>query len=796
MPLDTKHLYEFGPYRLDPVKRILVKEGEPVPVTPKAFDTLLALVQNSGDVLDKDELMKTVWPDSFVEEGNLTVNISMLRKALGESPNQHRYIVTVPGRGYRFVAEVRELLDKGDLILEEHTRSRILIEQDTDTRFQALHAFAAIYRQLGTKWKISLGTLLVLVAVVIGLIWRNPLRSVPEKSSVASFVQVFSWKAEPGEEISNGLCAVSHDGRLIAFSSKKENQQSISIKQIAGGEPIPVNAGKWNDTSVIWAPDNEHIAFVSDRGNQVGIWSSLSLGGEVKLLATLENVGFSPLLKLWSSDGRRIYFERRSNLFMVNVDTGVTTPLTSFDPSKSYAKHFSVSLDEEQIAYTDSKDDQSDIWIMPLRGGPPTQVTKDSARESLLAWHPDGERIVFSSKRQGTYQICVAYLDGREPVQITVGEIDHQVAAVSSDGKIVDLTTKDESDLWTIDRETGDEAELPAQAGVKLWPEASYNGDLLAFHQASARGKALYSSILVRPITGQGEQTQIAADAFMLNWSPDNNHIGFLRYLDNKTDIWAVRVISGEQRQITKGGVIWGGFDLLPCNRAQTQEFDWSPDNTMIVYCSRKTGPANVWTVSVDGADDFQITANTDSNLDFNCPLWSSDGKRIAFTSQTKTPIEGGHNEWSISIIENGVSEIVFNSKSALRLLGWSESGNELIAASAKVDPPGAWEPTDIELFALALPTKAVQPIASLKSTYLSSLKLSQNKKAIAFVSRTTGRDNLWITAVTGGQLRSLTQNTNPRVYLSSPSWLTDAKTIVFSKQTTWNLISTINNFK
>src|SRR5262245_33861414 len=104
----AKQFYEFGPFRLDPVERVLYREGEVTPLTAKIFDILLVFVQNSGRTLEKEEMMRQVWPDQFVEEGNLTRNVSTLRKALGESPDGRRYIVTIPGRGYRFVADVRE----------------------------------------------------------------------------------------------------------------------------------------------------------------------------------------------------------------------------------------------------------------------------------------------------------------------------------------------------------------------------------------------------------------------------------------------------------------------------------------------------------------------------------------------------------------------------------------------------------------------------------------------------------------------------------------------------------------
>lgn len=129
------HFYEFGPFRLDAVKRVLLREGQPVPLTPKAFETLLVLIQNSGRVMGKDDLMQLLWPDSFIEieEANLSVNISTLRKALGESRSEHRYIVTVPGRGYRFAANVREWWDEGtELIVQQRTRASVVIEQEEE----------------------------------------------------------------------------------------------------------------------------------------------------------------------------------------------------------------------------------------------------------------------------------------------------------------------------------------------------------------------------------------------------------------------------------------------------------------------------------------------------------------------------------------------------------------------------------------------------------------------------------------------------------------------------------------
>jgi TolB-like protein/DNA-binding winged helix-turn-helix (wHTH) protein/Tfp pilus assembly protein PilF len=113
MSLQTKHIYEFGHFRLDAPEHLLLRDGETVPLTPKAFDLLLALVEGHGRLLEKEELLKKVWPDTFVEEANLASNISQLRKALGDGENGQRFIETIPKRGYRFVASVREIVREG-----------------------------------------------------------------------------------------------------------------------------------------------------------------------------------------------------------------------------------------------------------------------------------------------------------------------------------------------------------------------------------------------------------------------------------------------------------------------------------------------------------------------------------------------------------------------------------------------------------------------------------------------------------------------------------------------------------
>jgi DNA-binding winged helix-turn-helix (wHTH) protein/TolB-like protein/Flp pilus assembly protein TadD len=134
MNKQSDKLYEFGDFRLNVSERLLQKQGIDVPLPSKVFDILLVLVQNHGHVVDKERLMNEVWPDTFVEENNLKVYISGLRKALGETPEGRKYIDTLPKRGYRFAAGIVRLADKEtELIVEKHTVANIRIEESEET---------------------------------------------------------------------------------------------------------------------------------------------------------------------------------------------------------------------------------------------------------------------------------------------------------------------------------------------------------------------------------------------------------------------------------------------------------------------------------------------------------------------------------------------------------------------------------------------------------------------------------------------------------------------------------------
>ena len=203
MSTRPQHLYEFGPYRLDTAEQLLLRDGEPVPLTPKSFETLLALVERSGHLVEKDELMKVVWADAFVEESNLTNNVYALRKLLGPGENGSSYIETVPKRGYRFTAPVKKLSPEA-LVVEKRTVTRVVTEEAADSQGHSMigtgeaRAVAHLppHAALRSKWPWLLTGLLA-VALGIGGYNIYHSRTDPPPSQIQS-IAVLPFKNESG----------------------------------------------------------------------------------------------------------------------------------------------------------------------------------------------------------------------------------------------------------------------------------------------------------------------------------------------------------------------------------------------------------------------------------------------------------------------------------------------------------------------------------------------------------------------------------------------------------------------
>jgi DNA-binding winged helix-turn-helix (wHTH) protein/TolB-like protein len=210
MQVPSRRIYEFGPFRLDAGEHLLLKDGRPVSLSPKAFDTLLVLVENRGHLVQKEDLMSSVWPDAVVEENSLNRSIYVLRKALGESDGGPKYIETVPKRGYRFVAGVVDAqADETALIMERHTSSEIVTEEEeisetpaaenVESANPAVRTAARASSRLALRVNVASMSALVALAVVAGLVsWWV----VEHKNRAASVTRINSIAVLPFRDIS------------------------------------------------------------------------------------------------------------------------------------------------------------------------------------------------------------------------------------------------------------------------------------------------------------------------------------------------------------------------------------------------------------------------------------------------------------------------------------------------------------------------------------------------------------------------------------------------------------------
>ncbi|HXE76039.1 MAG TPA: tetratricopeptide repeat protein [Candidatus Xenobia bacterium] len=188
MRQETQNFYEFGPFRLLASEGLLLRDNQPVPLPPKAIDTLLVLVRQSGHVVLKDELMQEVWPDTFVEESNLTQNIFLLRKALGEGSEGQTYIETIPKRGYRFVAPVRSTgAESVHILVHERTRAQLVVEEDEAAEKRLLAA-----RPRRGRWLALAAVLVAAVGFGSWALWnaRKPVAPSIHSLAVLPFVPI------------------------------------------------------------------------------------------------------------------------------------------------------------------------------------------------------------------------------------------------------------------------------------------------------------------------------------------------------------------------------------------------------------------------------------------------------------------------------------------------------------------------------------------------------------------------------------------------------------------------------
>lgn len=606
-------------------------------------------------------------------------------------------------------------------------------------------------------------------------------------------VRLIQWRS--GASSNDTDYRVSHDGKLVAYSSSRDGDEVIYVKQTGDGEEIRVTKDGWKNISPIWSPDDQRIAFVSIRENEPGIYVVPSLGGSATLLLITEKANLS--LRHWSKDGHSIYYEQMGNLYRADIATQSAERITELPDSQAgNDRYFAVSPDESSITYCDVRDGQSDIWTVPIAGGEAQQITNDEGEELRPVWHPDGQRILYNVLRNDFYQINLAYRDTREPVQITRGEGNYELIDLSPDGSRIYYTSWEKrSDISRVNTETGEESEISAGVEVEMWPEVSPDGKSVVYQTNTSPNPTanLNDSVLIVRFA-DGRTVPVAKNAYNPRWLPDSRQIAFLRWhhAESKNQLWSVDVVNGQERQMTTDTITAPSIGLMPIARADIGELDFSPDGSQFVYLDSQR-PRNVRMRTQATADSIKLTGAATTDVRYVSPQFSPDGTQLACVSVRKSVENPKKLEWSVIFLEGGKVKIVLVPAGSIRMIGWAGSGDEVIVG--RTSGPMKTGPDEVEILRISS-SEVVQTIATLRDVYAESITTGPDPGTLAFTGRRLDKDDIWTISTNGGEARKITNNGNTRIFYANLAWAPDGKTIYFDKQEQINTISMFENFK
>src|SRR5215469_6902804 len=300
--MPAKHIYQFGEFRIDPQERLLIRDGNPIPLTPKAFETLLALVENSGHVVKKDDLMKRVWPDAFVEEVNLAQNVSVIRRVLDSDGEQ--YIETVPKLGYRLIVKATAI-GEPEQSAEVSPTSPIAVAEKA-------RVAASPNEPRDKKRSMAVGLAALLVIASIGVIWvlrTRTARAAPVRISSLAVLPLENLSKDPEQEyFADGMTdalitdlAKIHALRVISRTSvmpykgkrrpMPEIAQELKVDAIVEGTVMRSGDRVRITAQLIEAPSDRHLwaeSYERDLRDVVALQDDVAkaIAGEIKVTLT------------------------------------------------------------------------------------------------------------------------------------------------------------------------------------------------------------------------------------------------------------------------------------------------------------------------------------------------------------------------------------------------------------------------------------------------------------------------------------------------------------------------------
>ena len=694
MSNQEKGFYEFGPFRLDPLKRRLLRDGEPLPLTPKAFDTLLALVRQSGKTMEKDDLMKEVWPDAVVEENNLNQSISALRRSLGDSRQESQYIATIPGFGYRFVAEVKRApFGEVELVVDGDQQSRLVVEKEVEqtkdeqiekpelvaisaatagpvTAPESMIASLKRHRKVAT-----LGVALIIIGAAAIAIWVYKIVEPNEREPAANRIEVTTL-THTG---TTGSAAISPDGRHIVYSVREAGRESLWLRQVAASSAQQiVPAADVNYGGLTFSLDGNHIYFLRiEKGAPVrALYRMPALGA----VATRVLTDIDSVITL-SPDGRRMAFVRNSReesaLIIADADGNNQHKLAT-RPMTDCFKVPAWSPDGKVIACSAGSGEPYDIHnsIIAVRVGDGTQsplTAQKWAGTGWVEWLGDGSGLLVTARdRHGTLEQIwhISYPGGGVRRLTSDSKMYRSISLTADSRTLIAVQTELLSDIWVAPDWKADQPRK-ITFGTGSYESACYAPDGRIVYASQASGDW---DIWIMNADGSN-QKQLTNDGSVnlhQTVSPDGRYIVFASNRAGVFNIWRMNSDGSNPVQLTRGS----GEKFPLC----------SPDGSWVVYNSVASDQSlyALWKVPIEGGEPVQLTA---SNTAY--PVISPDGNSIAyfysFNGQNRIvviPFEGGQPERTIDIAQ---------SLNPMAYVRWFPDGQSLTYAAARNDVYNIW---------------------------------------------------------------------------------------------------------
>lgn len=637
MSVKRQQSYRFDSFQLDAANRQLRRDGEIVPLPAKAFDLLLALVENQGRLVSKDELFHLVWHDQIVEESNLTVHISAIRKALGETKKQPHYIMTVPGFGYRFDGEVLKAEDEDELLIETHTLSRIVIERETaahptepdnELPLADVNALTMIQAHSGFAPQITPKPLSEDVGFAERVNGAATMRATGTALPQAEGKKLrqrraFVWLA------GGLLLALLAVGSLLYWrSSSTPKKQTQAAATPFAPSAIRQLTTKGNVSLATLSPDGKFYAYslVERGGFRYSLWLGQTEGSNEIQLRPPEGLFYNSLA--FSSDSRTLYFA--TSAYPTTPSTLYKMPVLGGVPEKLFNKvgiFLSLSPDDRQIAFFRTDKEASTLVIANLDGTGEREVLRRPLNRAFApnapGWSPDGSMLAVAaiSENQHEEVLLVQAQDGNIK-QLTTLAWGHVLDLVwRRDGESLIAVARERGailhQLWQIDYPSGNTHRISRDVdsyGSAL--SLSTNGSVLAIQE---RGE---SNIWVAPAAGLAQARQVTFGSIGgvygwngLDWTPDGK-ILFTGAKDQGRVIYAMDADGSNLKQLTSAGF----FD---------QRLSVTTDGRFIVFQSDRSGEPEIWRANSDGSDLQQLTTGGGNTTPYPTP----DGKWVVYTS-------------------------------------------------------------------------------------------------------------------------------------------------------------------